>query len=468
MTGSRTGVSRPDESKPDSTRAMPGRASPDRSVAEDHDQAPLPASGVAGMHGPAGPIEGTVEAHVDDGAMFDRDAPSAGEDQGSVSAGARPGRPAADGNLQNRGANLLGRSADLREQQLQAREDARAEQRVLDALQKARVLVNDTIAGLRGLDVGSGGGLGSSAVGPAAALKRIDWGSLLERPPIDDNPLAQRAMDDLRRVLDSPDSRAMPSVDEACTALLVVRSEIDRLIGAGHGSFSVAWARRVLQIAAQIAAAVAVGLLAAAASAASTGAEVVPALLCAAVGAVVTGLCDRAVEAARMALRPPAPGARLQAAHNDLAYMAEDLTVFVRRLGETSHGQDRDRALVRDTAVTAMVTAEYAETLARTLDWTSTADYVNDLGYLREVLADAAQAAETGVAPGDLAVRLGQAARELSIRTIPGDLEPAKITASGPRTARDILMETTRGEATDIEPDSAIHSTETHGRLDAL
>jgi hypothetical protein len=178
-----------------------------------------------------------------------------------------------------------------------------------------------------------------------------------------------------------------------------MRSEIDKLIAAKHGTFSVAWAMQVLRIAAQIAAAVAAGLLAAAASAVSARAAIAPELLSAAVGAVVTSVCDRLGEAVRNALRSRAPCARLQAAHKDLTCMLEDLTGFVRRLGATSPSQDHDRALVRDTVLTATVTAVYAEALAKNLVWTGADDYTSELGYLRGILAEARQAAATGTRP---------------------------------------------------------------------
>lgn len=323
---------------------------------------------------------------------------------------------------------MLAGSADL-QQQLAAREDARAEERIQNALRVAGDLIDETIAGLRGLvSAGSGGRPDSELASGTEALGQINWEWLSGLT--EGNPLAQQAVGNLQTLASQHDCAA-PSVNEVCAILMVVRSEIDGLIDAQPRSLSIAWATQVLQITAQIVAAVAVGLIAAAASAASAGTGIVSALLPAAVGVVATGLCGRLVEAARAALQPPTSNACMQAAHKKLADMLADLTVFVRRMGETSPGLGRDRALVRDTAFSARVMAMYAGALAQTLDWSGASDYIRELEHLRKVCDGVARAAAQGdAASRALAERLDSAVQGLSNRVIPDDLRPLGSTVS--------------------------------------
>ena len=248
---------------------------------------------------------------------------------------------------------------------------------------------------------------------------------LLERCGATDDGTARQTVEDLKQVLTEQHTRAAPTVDEVSAALTVMRSQIKDLGDAQPGTLSVSRASQVLTLVGQVASAVAVGLLAATAGAASAGAGIVSVLLPAAVGVVVTALCGRLGEAVRAALHPATPGARLQAAHSDLAYMLEDLVIFVGALQEAPANQGRYRTLARDTALAAKVTCAYAQNLAEALDWTSASAYAGQLGDLRKLLSQVMPPAAPGTAvPGDLAGRLRTAAGELSSRTIPGDLQP--------------------------------------------
>lgn len=325
--------------------------------------------------------------------------------------------------------SLLGRSAQLEQRRREARvpgEEARAETRIRNALQAADGLLDDTIHALRHLAKAAPPAQpATELVCDAAALDQIPWAMLLERCGATDGGTARQAVEDLKQVLTEQHTRAAPTVDEVSAALTVMRSQIKDLRDAQPGTLSVSRASQVLTLVGQVASAVAVGLLAATAGAASAGAGIVSVLLPAAVGVVVTALCGRLGDAVRAALHPATPGARLQAAHSDLAYMLADLVIFVGALQEGPANQGRYRTLARDTALAAAVTCAYAQNLAEELAWTSASAYAGQLEDLRQLLSQVMPPAAPGTAvPGDLAGRLRTAAGELSSRTIPGDLQP--------------------------------------------
>src|SRR5207244_1784181 len=105
------------------------------------------------------------------------------QDRDFGSGGAQPDWRDVAGVLLEQAESLLAHGAELQKQQLQAREGARAEERVQGALRIAGRLVDETIAGLRGLaSTGPGGRPDIKAASSAQALGKIDWASLLDRP----------------------------------------------------------------------------------------------------------------------------------------------------------------------------------------------------------------------------------------------------------------------------------------------
>jgi hypothetical protein len=84
---------------------------------------------------------------------------------------------------------------------------------------------------------------------------------------------------------------------------------------------------RILGIVARFAIAVAVGLLATAASTATGGGDVASSLLPAAVAAVVTGLCDRLGKAIVTAAQMPPVGELLKIDHDDLEGYSREASI---------------------------------------------------------------------------------------------------------------------------------------------
>jgi hypothetical protein len=129
----------------------------------------------------------------------------------------------------------------------------------------------------------------------------------------------------------------------------------------------------------RVAETVAVGVLAAAVSALQKGEDSTAAAFTAAIGLVVTTLCERAIKIVRAARTPPSPGERLQAAHEELEYVTSDLLQLIEE-------RSRDRELLEDTYTIALAFAHHARRLAGTLAWVRAEAYVRDVDRLVELL----------------------------------------------------------------------------------
>lgn len=311
-------------------------------------------------------------------------------------------------------------------QSLAEYEDQQLSERVMRVLPLASDLLEAAIAGMRDLDGGVPPGRpGGRGVPDVRELSEIEWLRVLEPFGVPNDPLTRMAIHDLRHALNSAQPGSRPSAAEICTALEAVRVQVDELAEADPDTLPVAMAAAILRFAAQLARAVAVGLLVAAASAASAGAGVVSALLPAAVAAVASSLCDQLGKALGPAAGTLTPGECLTNENGELARMLDDLATRV--------GQNRNDALVDGTATVAVITSIHAKNLARRLTWPSADDYADDLeGIRKELIRVTGMTAATGASRPDLAKWLSDTAGQLRSWAIPPDLVFCRTIADQP------------------------------------
>jgi hypothetical protein len=172
-----------------------------------------------------------------------------------------------------------------------------------------------------------------------------------------------------------------------------------------------------------------------AASAASAGADVVSALLPAAVATVVSSLCDQLGKALRPAAATLTLSERLKSENDELVLMLNDLASFADRHG-TSPDQDWNAALIGGTATVAVITSIHAKNVARNLNWTSADAYVEVLEDIRQKLIPVTpMAAASDANPGDFAGWLRDAAGQLNSQVIPPDLALCRTVPGQPSTS---------------------------------
>jgi hypothetical protein len=336
------------------------------------------------------------------------------------------------------GQRLLVQSIELQGElrSLAQHEDQRMGERMVQMLPLASELLEAAIAGMRDLDgrvpAGSPGHMGESDV---RALSELDLSPVLKRFGVAADPLSPRVIHDRNHALDDPRPGSGPSTAEICAALDAMRVQINDLAEADPDMLPVAAVARMLMIAAELARAVAVGLLVAAASAASAGADVVSALLPAAVAAVVSSLCDQLGKALRPAAATLTPSERLKSENDELVLMLNDLAGFADRHG-TSTDRSWNAALIRGTATVAVIASIHAKNVARNLSWTSAGAYVEVLEGIRQKLIPVTpMAAASDANPGDLADWLRDAAGQLNSQVIPPDLALCRTVPGPPSTS---------------------------------
>ena len=331
------------------------------------------------------------------------------------------------------GQSLLFRGINAQRQILQESADGITGERAREALPLARDLLRETIEGLRRLE---GAGPVDHADGWAASglpdLDQIDWPRLLGNSMEIDNPLVRQAIEDFRSAVHSPLISSAEPIGEICSRLDRLYRDVGILIEAQPDEHSAVTILRILRIVARLAIAVAVGLLATAASTVTAGGDVASSLLPAAVAAVVTALCDRLGKAIVTAMQVPPVGELLKIDRDDLVSMLHELAAFTDPQWRTTRNRALDVKVIGEITAVAEVTAQHAQILAMKVNWTLADFYTARLRSIRELLSPAGTIVDAGDHTlTDLAPKLRGVAAELAGINIPDGLKESA-TASRP------------------------------------
>jgi hypothetical protein len=326
---------------------------------------------------------------------------------------------------QEHGQSLFLHGINAQRQILQETEsaDSRVDERARKALPIVRDLLQETTEGLRRLasiaPVEHPDGMATLEV---PDLSQIDWPSLLGHSKEFDNPLVQRAIEDFDAALHSPLIFSPTSIDEVCSRLDRMYRDVGVLIEAQPDERSAVTILQILRIAARLAIAVAIGLLATAASTATAGGDVASSLLPAAVAVVVTSLCDRLGKVITVS-QMPTVGELLKTDHDELVSMLQDLAAFIDPRRRTPRVRHLGVEPIGDIIAVAEVTAQHAKILAKKVSWLPADFYVTQLDVVCELLTKTNNVkGASGFDRSQLAGQLWQAFYKLSGWKIPADL----------------------------------------------
>lgn len=284
-----------------------------------------------------------------------------------------------------------GRRARLRAV-LEQQAEERTQRRLQAAVPLARSLLEEVAALLERVErqtPGAGASTGPASVDPPGGTLRIardfPWPDLLERHGKRgdaDCLAAARAVQQALRTL---------APDDLASAHAALRQDLRRLrralreVDRSDRPLSRRRLVGLLTAALRVAETIAIGVLAAAVTAVEEGKAIAAAAFTAGVGLAVSASCEEAVRLVRGSLRPPSPVQRLRTAHEELAYVVDDLVQLL------TDGAGRRRA--EDTYVSVLALSHHARHLAGLVDWPRSAAYVSEVDELVLALAPAMAAA---------------------------------------------------------------------------
>jgi hypothetical protein len=327
---------------------------------------------------------------------------------------------------QKRGRSLFIHAINTQRQILQKAEsaDGTLEERARKAFPLARDLLQETTEGLRRLaSMAPVEQAGNRAIFETPDLDQIDWPRLLGHSKELENPLVQLAIADFNAAWFSPLISSPASIDEICSRLDRMSRDVGVLIDAQPDELSAVTILQIIRMVARLAVAVAVGLLATAASTATAGGDVASSLLPAAVAVVVTGMCNRLGRAIGTVSQMSPYGELLKTDHDELASMLQELAAFIDPRWCTTSDQHLDVKQIYVTTAVAEVTAQHAQVLGVKVIWPEAGFYTAQLGGVRELLIETKDIVGANYLTRiGLAERLWRAMTELRSFKIPDDL----------------------------------------------